>query len=183
MFQKDQYTPQFEKALTHTQHEVAALRTGRASVQMLDEVMVEAYGTKMHLNEVGSVSAPDPSLLTVSPWDKSLIAAVEKAIQSANLNLNPVVDGEVVKVPVPQLTQERREEMIKILHQKAESGRVMIRSIRSSVRDDIEKQKGEAGVSEDDIKHAFDELEEVTKNFIGKIDELVAHKEKELTTL
>ena len=183
MLSKSDYLPQFEKALAHTQHEVSSLRTGRASVQMLDEVMVEAYGSKLHVNEVASISAPDASLLVVSPWDKSLIAAVEKGIQSANLNLNAVVDGEVIKVPVPALTQERREEMIKVLHQKAESGRVMMRSTRSDVRHQIEDQKGEAGISEDDIQAELKELDEVSAASIVKIDELVKHKETELKTL
>jgi ribosome recycling factor len=183
MLNKSDYLPQFEKTFAHTQHEVSSLRTGRASVQMLDEVMVEAYGSKLHVNEVASISAPDASLLVVSPWDKSLIAAVEKAIQSANLNLNAVVDGEVIKVPVPALTQERREEMIKVLHQTAESGRVMIRSTRSDVRRQIEDQKGEAGISEDDIQAELKELDEVSAASIVKIDELVKHKETELKTL
>jgi ribosome recycling factor len=183
MISKSDYLNQFEKAFTHTQQEVANLRTGRASVQMLDDVMVEAYGSRMHLNEVSSIAAPDPSLLVVSPWDKSLVSAVEKAILAANINLNPVVDGEVVKVPVPALTQERRQEMIKILHQKAESGRIMIRSARSDIRREIEDQEGEAGVSEDDVKAGFEELETTTKQYMEKIDELVKHKEAELTTL
>jgi ribosome recycling factor len=183
MITRSAYQSQFEKALTHTQQEVASLRTGRASVTMLDDVLVDAYGTKMHLNEVGSLSAPDPSLLTVSPWDKSLVGAIEKAIQMANLNLNPVVDAETVKVPVPPLTQERREEMTKILHQKAESGRVMMRSVRGDVKQQIEAQKGEAGVSEDDLKLALTELENTTKEYIEKIDLLVKNKEAELMAI
>jgi ribosome recycling factor len=183
MISKADYLAHFDKVLAHTQQEMAALRTGRANVGMLDEVLVEAYGSKMHLNEIGSISAPDPTLLVISPWDKSLIAAVEKAIQAANLNLNPVVDGEVVKVPVPSLTQERREEMIKILHQKAESGRVMMRSTRADVRRQIEDTKGDAGISEDDIEAGFEELDKVVTDYISKIDELVKHKETELTTI
>jgi len=183
MIAKSDYVPQFQQVFAHTQLELGTLRTGRASVQLLDGVLVEAYGTKLHLNEVATVSAPDATFLVVSPWDKSLVSAVEKAIQLANLNLSPVVDGEVVKVPVPSLTQERREEMIKVLHQKAESGRVMMRSTRSDVRRQIEDQKGEAGVSEDDIQAAFEELDRVSAEWIGKIDELVAHKEAELKTL
>ena len=158
MIAKSDYVPQFQQVFAHTQLELGTLRTGRASVQLLDGVLVEAYGTKLHLNEVATVSAPDATLLVVSPWDKSLVSAVEKAIQ-------------------------RREEMIKVLHQKAESGRVMMRSTRSDVRRQIEDQKGEAGVSEDDIQAAFEELDRVSAEWIGKIDELVAHKEAELKTL
>lgn len=183
MIQKNDYLDQFKKALNHTEKEVATLRTGRASVQMLDDVVVEAYGSMMKLNEVGSVSAPDPTLLVISPWDKSLVADIEKGILAANLNLSPIVDGETVKVPVPPLTQERRQEMVKILHQKAESGRVMIRSVRSDVKQMIEDQEGEAGISEDDIKLSLKELDEVSKEYIGKIDQLAKDKEQELLSL
>ncbi len=183
MIQKNDYLAQFKKALIHTEKEVATLRTGRASVQMLDDVVVEAYGSVMRLNEVGSVSAPDPTLLVITPWDKSLVAAVEKGVLSANLNLSAIVDGDKVKVPVPPLTQERRQEMVKILHQKAESGRVMIRSVRSDVKQMIEDQEGEAGISEDDISLGLKELDEVNKEYIDKIDQLVRDKEKELLSL
>lgn len=183
MITKTAYLPQFEKALEHTTREVATLRTGRASVQMLDDVMVEAYGAQMHLNEVGSLSAPDPSLLVISPWDKSLVGPIEKAIQMANLNLQAVVDGDTVKVPIPALTQERREEMIKTLHQKAETGRVMMRTVRGDVKQDIESQEGEAGVSEDDVKAALEELDQTTKDYMEKIDALIEKKEAELTKI
>jgi ribosome recycling factor len=180
---KSDYLAQFEKVLDHTQQDIASLRTGRASVQMLDEVLVEAYGSRLHLNEVASLSAPDTSLLVVSPWDKSIIAQIEKAIQQANLNLNAVVDGDVIKVPVPALTQERRQEMIKTLHQKAESARVILRSVRTDVKQQIEDQEGEAGISEDDVKLALVELDETVKEYSAKLDDLVDEKEKELTSL
>ncbi|MBT4124209.1 MAG: ribosome recycling factor [Candidatus Pacebacteria bacterium] len=183
MIQKNDYVQQFTKSLKHTEGEVATLRTGRATVQMLDDVTVEAYGSVMNLNEVGSVTAPDPTLLVISPWDKGLVGAVEKGVIAANLNLNPIVDGETVKVPVPPLTQERRQEMVKILHQKSESGRVMIRSVRSDVKQTIDSQKGEAGISEDDIELSLKELENLTKEYIEKIDLLVKDKEKELLSL
>ncbi|MCC6711496.1 MAG: ribosome recycling factor [Candidatus Pacebacteria bacterium] len=183
MIQKQDYLDQFKKALLHTEKEVATLRTGRASVQMLDDVRVEAYGSMMRLNEVASVSAPDPTLLVIAPWDKGVVAAIEKGVLAANLNLSPVVDGDKVKVPVPPLTQERRQEMVKILHQKVESGRVMIRSVRSDVKDMIEDQEGKAGVSEDDIKLGLKELDEVSKEYIEKIDQLAKDKEKELLSL
>lgn len=183
MIQKSDYLDQFQKAISHTEKEVSILRTGRASVQMLDDVRVEAYGSMMKLNEVASVNAPDPTLLVISPWDKGVVAAIEKGVLAANLNLNPIVDGDKVKVPVPPLTQERRQEMVKILHQKAESGRVMIRSVRGDVKDMIEDQEGEAGISEDDIKLSLKELDEVSKEYIEKIDQLVKGKEQELLSL
>lgn len=183
MISKTDYLPQFNKALAHTRAEIASLRTGRASVQMLDDVTIEAYGSRMKLNEVASLSAPDASLLVVSPWDKSLVAAIEKGIQAANLNLNPVVDGQAVKVPVPPLTQERRQEMVKVLHQRAETGRVLIRTARADAKEMIEDQKGEAGVSEDDVEAALKELDVTTKEYIEKIDVLVKEKETELLSL
>jgi ribosome recycling factor len=183
MIQKNDYLDQFKKSLNHTEKEVATLRTGRASVQMLDDVVVEAYGSTMKLNEVGSVSAPDPTLLVITPWDKNLVGDIEKGVLAANLNLSPIVDGDKVKVPVPPLTKERRQEMVKILSQKTESGRVMLRSVRNDVKQMIEDQEGEAGVSEDDIKLGLKELDEVTKEYIGKIDQLAKDKEAELLSL
>ena len=183
MIQKNDYLDQFTKAINHTEKEVATLRTGRASVQMLDDVVLEAYGSMMKLNEVGSVSTPDPTLLVIVPWDKGLVGAIEKGVIAANLNLSPIVDGDTVKVPVPPLTKERRQEMVKILHQKIESGRVMIRSVRSDVKQMIEDQEGEAGISEDDIKLSLKELEDATKEYIGKIDKLAKDKEEELLSI
>jgi ribosome recycling factor len=183
MIQRNDYLDQFIKAINYTEKEVATLRTGRASVQMLDDVMVEAYGSAMKLNEVGSVSTPDPTLIVIAPWDKGLVGAIEKGVIAANLNLNPIVDGDTVKVPVPPLTQERRQEMVKILHQKVESGRVMIRSVRSDVKQMMEDQEGEAGISEDDVKLSLKDLEEVSKEYIGKIDKLAKDKEQELLSI
>ncbi|MFH2118529.1 MAG: ribosome recycling factor [Candidatus Paceibacterota bacterium] len=183
MINKSDYLVQFEKVFKHTQQEVANLRTGRASVQMLDEVMVEAYGSRLHLNEVASISVPDSGLLVVAPWDKGLVSEIEKGILAANLNLSPVVDGESVKVPVPSLTQERRQEMVKILHQKTENSRVMLRSVRADVKQQIEDQEGGAGISEDDIKLALSELDDTVKEYSTKIDELTKEKEKELTSI
>lgn len=168
------------KSYEHVLQDVRSLRTGRASVQLLDPVRVEAYGTQMSLVEVASVTAPDATLLVVSPWDKSLITSIEKAIASAGLNLNPVVDGQIIRIAVPALTQERRQEMVKLLHQKIESGRVTVRTIRTETKQEIEEQKGGAGVSEDDIKLELDELDKEVKLALTKLDELQAQKEKEL---
>jgi len=168
------------KSYEHVLQDVRSLRTGRASVQLLDPVRVEAYGTQMSLVEVASVTAPDATLLVVSPWDKSLISFIEKAIASAGLNLNPVVDGQIIRIVVPALTQERRQEMVKLLHQKIESGRVTVRTIRTETKQEIEEQKGGAGVSEDDIELELDELDKEVKLALTKLDELQAQKEKEL---
>lgn len=174
------FQQKISKSYEHVLQDVRSLRTGRASVQLLDPVRVEAYGTQMSLVEVASVTAPDATLLVVSPWDKSLITSIEKAIASAGLNLNPVVDGQIIRIAVPALTQERRQEMVKLLHQKIESGRVTVRTIRTETKQEIEEQKGGAGVSEDDIKLELDELDKEVKLALTKLDELQAQKEKEL---
>ncbi len=171
------------KSLEHVSQDLNTLRTGRATTQMLDTVQVEAYGTYMKLIEVASVQAPDPSLLVVSPWDKGLLASVEKAIASSGLNLNPVVDGDIIRIAVPALTEEKRMEMVKLLHQKIESGRVMLRNIRSEFKKEIEDFEGTGGVSEDDIKQHLETLEKKFKEFVSQLEQLSESKEKELLTI
>lgn len=180
---KSSYLEKFEKTLQHAEESFATLRTGRASAQLLDGVFVEAYGTRMAIHEVASVSAPDTQLLVVKPWDKSLLSELEKAIQLAQLNLNPIVDGEIIRIVVPALTQERRQEMVKTLHQKEEEVKVMLRNVRSDVRRDIDKQEGEAGVSEDDIKAETEELDNTVREYIAKLEEIVKKKEQELLNI
>jgi ribosome recycling factor len=172
-----------DKALTHLQSDVATLRTGKATSQLLDPVVVEAYGTRMKLHEVATVSVSDATLITVTPWDKSLLGAVEKAIISSGLNLGAVVDGNSVRVPVPALTEERRKEMVKILQQKIEGGRVMLRNVRTDAKKDIEKLKGQPDVSEDDIAGYVQKLDELLKAALEKLDALSAAKQKELLTI
>lgn len=180
---KNSYLEKFEKIFNHAQSDFATLRTGRATVQLLDRISVEAYGTKMALHEVASISAPDTQLLVVKPWDKSLLPEIERSIQIAQLNLNPVIDGDIIRIAVPTLTQERRLEMVKSLHQKEESAKVVLRSIRSEIRKDIDKQEGLAGVSEDDIKAEIEELDEIVKEYINKLEALVKQKEQELLNI
>ena len=180
---KSSYLEKFEKTLGYAQDDFATLRTGRATAQLLDGVFLEAYGTKMALHEVASISAPDTQLLVVKPWDKSLLSEIEKGIQQAQLNLNPIIDGDIIRIAVPTLTQERRLEIIKTLHQKEEAAKVILRSVRSEVRKDIEKQEGSAGVSEDDIKAEIAELDETVKEYINKLEELVKQKEQELLNI
>lgn len=171
---------QADKALTHLQKDLSTLRTGRASVQMLDGVRVEAYGSMMQIHEVANVSAPDPTLLVVKPWDPSVLEAIEKAIAKAELNLNPVVDGDIIRIAVPPLTTERRQEMVKSLHQKVESGKVMLRSIRTEIKKEIEASEGEDNVSEDDIHADLKKLDELVEAKIKEIDRLAENKEAEL---
>jgi ribosome recycling factor len=132
---------------------------------------------------VGNITVPDPTLIVITPWDKGIIPSIEKAIQQANLNLSPVVDGNVVRVPVPPLTQERREELVKLLHQKSESGRVQLRNLRTELKKQIEAQKNQAGVSEDEVEQHLKELDELNKEFMEQIDQLTKQKEQELMSL
>jgi len=172
-----------KKTIEHVQRDIGTLRTGRASVQMLDSVRVEAYGTLMQLVEVASVQVSDSSMLVVSPWDKSLLSAVEKGIQSAGINLNPVVVGDIVRISIPPLTEETRKEMVKQLYKKIEAGRVMLRSVRTDCKKDIDDQSGEDGISEDDITRDLKTLDEELKVYMEQLDELLAHKEKDLLTV
>ena len=168
------------KTLQHVQDDLGTLRTGRASIQLLDAVKVEAYGSLMKLNEVANVTVPDATLIVISPWDKSLMGAIEKGIQIANLGLNPVVDGAIVRVSVPSLTEERRKEMVKLLGQKIEDGKVLLRNVRTETKQAIEDLKGTAGVSEDTIKLDLAELEKKLKEAMVKIDKMSEEKAKEL---
>ena len=170
----------FTKAIDHVESELSSLRTGKATPQLLDSVMVEAYGTRMKINELANVSAPDPTLLMVTPWDKSVLEAIEKAIASAQLNLNPVVDGQIIRIAVPALTEERRKEMVKVLNTKVEDGRKMLRTIRSDEKRSIEDLKNDAGFSEDDIRSYREQLEDIMKKYLAQLDEVAAKKEADL---
>lgn len=177
------FKSKLDKSYDFVLNDVASLRTGRATVQILDPVMVEAYGSRMRIVEVASIQTPDPTMLIVTPWDRSLLSNIEKAISSAELNLNPVVEGDIIRIKIAPLTEEKRLEMVKILHKKIESGRVMFRNLRSDTKRDIEKQKGTDGVSEDDIKFEVKELDDLLKQHMEKLDILSVNKEKELLTI
>lgn len=178
-----QFTAKAVKTLDHIRDDINTLRTGRASAQMLDNVKVEAYGAFMKLNEVANVSVPDPTLIVISPWDKSLVGAIEKGISASGLNLPPVVDGQLIRISVPPLTEERRKEMVKLLSQKIEAGRVMLRNVRAETKKEIDSMKDTAGVSEDGIKADLAELDKKVKEYMDKIELLSADKEKELMTV
>ncbi len=183
MFSFADFDQKVDKAKVHLRQDLSTLRTGRATTQLLDPVVVEAYGTQLKIHEVANVSAPDAHMLIVTPWDKSLLANVEKAIASAGLNLSPVVDGQVIRIVVPALTEERRKELVKVLHQKIEAGRVMIRTIRTDTKKDIEQMKSESGVSEDQIKAWIEQLETKTKAALAELDTWASEKEAELMTI
>jgi ribosome recycling factor len=176
-------TDKLEKALTHVQQDISTLRTGKATPQLLDSVMVEAYGSKLRIAEVASVTAPDTTLLTVTPWDKNILTEVEKGILQAQLNLNPVINGDSIRIVVPALTEERRKEMVKVLKQKIETGRVMLRTVRTDTKKDIEKQKGTDGVSEDDISSQLEKLDSMLKSYTDRLDEMEKNKAADLMTV
>lgn len=183
MFTFTDFQDRAQKILDHIQQDIATLRTGRAHTSLLDSVMVEAYGTKMKIQEVGSVSVQDPTMLIVSPWDKTLLEAISKGIQVTGLNLNPIIDGDIIRISIPPLTQERRQEMVKLLAQKIESGKVMLRNLRGDIRKEIDGMKSADGVSEDNIKSWQEDLDRRVKDLEVQIDEMKKKKEAELMTI
>ena len=163
--------------------DLAVVKTGRAKPDLLEHVQVEAYETRMSIIELATISAPDPHVLIVQPWDESIIRNIEKAIAISDLHLNPVVDGNIIRIPIPVLTEERREELVKLVDQKMESGRLLLRQTRQEIKKKIEGQKGKPGVSEDDIHRLMEELEKTTDEFMEKIEELGERKREELRTV
>lgn len=166
-----------EKALESSKRELGSIRSGKASPTMLDTVKVEAYGSTVPLSQVASVSAPEPRMLMVTPWDKGLTTAIEKALRESELGLNPQAQSGTIRVPLPALNEERRKELVKVLHKLTEEGRVAIRHSRTDARDKLKKLEK---VSEDDVKHAEKDLQKLHDEYIGKIDALLKAKEAEI---
>ena len=167
-------------AIEHVRRELGGLRTGRASVSLLDPVQVEAYGTTMPLNQVASLSVPEPAMIVAQPFDASLLGAIDKAIQRANLGLNPVVDGKILRIPIPPLTEERRKEMSRLVHKYAEEGRNSVRQVRRDANDRLKKLLKEHKISEDDERRALDDVQKVTDGHVAQIDDLQKKKDTEL---
>ena len=183
---KDSFTQlrtRMEKAVEDFRKEMASQRTGRASVHMLDGVSVEAYGSQMPLNQLANVSAPEPQLITVQPWDVSQIGAIEKAIRSADLGLNPMNDGKLVRVPVPALTEDRRKDMVKHLHKVLEEHRTAVRNIRRDGNEIIKKAMKDKKITEDEERGALDQIQKLTDDEIKKMEELAKGKEKEVMSI
>jgi ribosome recycling factor len=178
-----QIKTRMEKAVEDFRKEMAGVRTGRASVHMLDGIQVEAYGTQMKLNEVSTVHTPEAQLITVQPFDPSTLGAIEKAIRSADLGLNPMNDGKLIRVPVPALTEDRRKEMVKHLHKFLEEHRTAIRNIRRDGNDGIKKVMKEKKITEDEERRALEDLQKLTDDEIKKMEELSKAKEKEVMTV
>ena len=171
-----------KKALDHTLHEFSTIHTGKASPAMVESVMVEAYGSTMRLKECAAISTPDAHMIQIQPWDKGITQAIVKGIQTANLGLNPSVDGNLVRVPLPQLSRERREEFVKVANRMAEEGRVQTRNIRRDSMDALKKALKDGKISEDDHKRLEKEVQTATDKTIKDIGDHVAKKEKELLT-
>ena len=166
--------------IEHVRRELGGVRTGRASVTILDTVHVDAYGSSMPINQVASLSIPEPTLIVAQPFDPSLLATIEKAVRSANLGLNPTNDGKVVRIPLPALTEERRKELSKLVHKYAEDGRNGVRQIRRDANDRLKKLLKDHKISEDDERRALDEVQKITDQHIGLIDDLQKKKDAEL---
>lgn len=169
-----------QKAVDHAIYEFNSINTGKAQPSMVEGVMVEAYGSQMPLKEVAAISTPDARTIAVQPWDKSVLKSVEKSIQAANLGITPVVVGEVIRLPMPELTKERRQELVKVVHKYAEEARVGVRKARHEAMDALKKLQKESEITEDDLKLGEKEVQSKTDDAIKKINDLLAEKEADL---
>jgi len=179
----EQVKQRMDGAIEALRREFAGLRTGRASTSMLEGIQVEAYGSTMPLNQVGTVGVPEPRLLTVQVWDKGMTKAVEKAIRDANLGFNPQAEGTIIRVPVPDLSAERRQELVKVANRYTEQARVAVRNVRRDAMDTIKKEQKAGDLSEDEQKALETKIQTMTDAAIKKLDEAFAAKEKDITTL
>ena len=164
-------------------HEFAGVRTGKASANLIENILVEAYGAQMRVRELAGITAPEPRVLVVQPWDQSTLHPIEKAIQKSNLGLNPMVDKKVLRIIFPELSTERRQEFVKVVRKMAEDGRVAVRHVRREAIEHLKQTAKAGGVTEDEEKHAEKEVQKLHDDFIAKIDQHTAHKEKEIMTV
>ena len=169
-------------AVESLKHDLSGLRTGRANTALLDPVVVEVYGSMMPLNQVATVSAPEPRMLSVQVWDRANVTAVEKGIAHANLGLNPMIDGQTLRLPMPDLTEERRKELAKLAGQYAEKAKIAIRNVRRDGMEALKEDEKKKDISEDDRKRSEDEVQKLTDRFVGEVDTTTEHKEKEILT-
>jgi ribosome recycling factor len=171
---------QMDRSIEALRREFNSVRTGKASPALLDTVRVDAYGSKMPLNQVASVSTPEPRMLIVQPWDKGLLNDIEKAIRNSELGLNPANDGNIIRVPIPALNEERRREMVKLLHRIGEDGRIAVRHARQEANKEIKRMQTDHEISEDDARREMDRIQKLTDEHIAKIDVLLKAKEEEV---
>jgi ribosome recycling factor len=165
------------------QHEFSGLRTGKASPALVENIMVEVYGSHMRIRELAGITTPESRQILIQPWDMQTTGAIEKAIQKSNLGINPAVQGKAIRIVLPDLSQERRHDLVKIARKMTEDGRVAIRHVRRDAIEHIKKESKNGGVSEEDVKHAEAEVQKLTDQYVGKIEEHLAHKEKEIMTV
>ena len=165
------------------QHEFAGVRTGKASPGLVENIMVEVYGSQMRLREVAGITTPEHRMLVIQPWDASTVHPIEKAIQKANLGLNPAVQGKIIRIALPELSEERRQEFVKIVRKMTEDGRVAIRHVRRDAMEHVKKESKNGGISEEDVEHAEKEIQKLTDQYIGKLEAHLQHKEKEIMTV
>ncbi|HML87017.1 MAG TPA: ribosome recycling factor [Methylomusa anaerophila] len=169
-----------KKAMDALRKEYGTLRAGRATPALLEKIVVDYYGTPTPINQVANVSVPEPRMIVIQPWEKNMLAAIDKAIQKSDLGLTPNSDGSVIRLTIPQLTQQRRTELVKVVHKKAEETRVAIRNLRRDANDTIKKLEKDKTISEDDTKKAQDDIQKLTDKFIKEIDQVMTGKEKEI---
>ena len=174
------YKDRMDKAVAALKEEFGSLRTGRASASLLDQIHVDAYGSQMPINQVGAVSVPEPRMITVSVWDRALVVSVEKAIRSSDLGLNPVVDGQTLRLPIPPLTEERRKDIVKLAHKYAEQQRIAVRNVRRDANDDLRKAEKDHVISQDEEKRMEAEVQKLTDEAIKRVDEALKTKEQEI---
>jgi ribosome recycling factor len=165
------------------EHEFAGVRTGKASPALVENILVEVYGSQMRIRELAGITTPEPRMLMIQPWDAGSVQPIEKAIQKANLGLNPAVQGKFIRIVLPELTQERRQEFVKVVHKMAEGGRVAIRHVRRDAIEHMKKESKDGKISEDDLEHGEKEVQKLTDQYVGKIEAHLAHKEKEIMTV
>jgi ribosome recycling factor len=175
--------PRMEAVIEDVRRRLATVRTGRAAVSLLDSVMVEYYGTPTPLSQMASVHVPEPQMLTVQPWDQTQLGAIEKAIRAADLGLNPSNDGKLVRIPIPPLTEERRKQLAKQVHEIAEEHRTAVRNIRRDSNERLKKMLKDKTISEDNERDGLEEVQKLTNTYIGKIDELTKTKEQEVLSI
>lgn len=171
---------EMEKAIEALSHELSKVRTGRATTALLEDVRVDYYGTATPLNQVGTLGVPEPRLLTVSPWDSNMIAAIEKALITADLGLTPSNDGKIIRIPIPALNEERRKDLVKMIKKDGEETRISIRHHRREAMDELKALEKDKEINEDEHKHLGEEVQKLTDTYIKKVDELLEHKEKEI---
>lgn len=174
------YRDRMDKAITALKEEFASLRTGRASSSLLDQINIEAYGSTMPINQVAAISVPEPRMITVNVWDKSMVVSVEKAIRASNLGLNPVVDGQNLRIPIPPLTEERRKDLAKVAGKYAEQQKIAVRNVRRDANDDLKRAEKDGAINQDEQKRMESEVQKLTDEAIRRVDEALKTKEQEI---